>query len=248
MVDGISWDDILEQAGDAVADSYEPLPVDTYDLEVVEATHSITKKAPPRDMWRIQTKVTSEGKYKNRRVFTSVLLDPSNEGGLKYFFQKMGAMGLNREYFQSRPTNDAISGSLKGRSFRGKIIQKPYQGEIQNEIDRFLPPSQQAGPGPGAPTPPPAAAAPAAPAPAAPAAPAPAAPAPQAVGQGQPAPTAPDPGQTYVAPATEAVASPAAETVQTVPAPAPAPAPAAPAPQTQQGEVPPPPPLGNLPF
>lgn len=232
MVDGISWDQLLEQAGDTISDEYEPLPVDTYNLEVVEASHTITKKAPPRDMWRVQAKVV-DGKYKNRRLFANVILDPASEGGLKYFFQKMGAMGLNREYFATKPSNDAISGALKGRAFRGKVIQRPYQGEIQNDIDRFLPPASSATPAPGGFTPPPAAAA--APPQAAPPAPAPAAAAPPV-----PAPTPP---------------APAPEPVQAPQQPAePAPAPAAPAPapeqpqQSQAGAVPPPPPLGNLPF
>lgn len=231
MVDGISWDQLLEQAGDTISDQYEPLPVDTYNLEVVEASHTITKKAPPRDMWKVQAKVV-DGKYKNRRIFANVILDPASEGGLKYFFQKMGAMGLNREYFSTKPSNDAISGALKGRSFRGKIIQRPYQGEIQNDIDRFLPASTSAVPAaPGGPVPP-AASAPA---------PAPQAPAPAPAAPPAAAPAAPAPAPVAPAPEPAAAPQPPAE-------PAPAPAAPAPASEPQAGQVPAPPPLGNLPF
>lgn len=222
MVDGISWDDIINQAGDSLSDSYEPLPEDTYNLEVVEASHTITKTAPPRDMWKIQAKVV-DGKYKNRRIFTNVVLDTSSSDMLKFFFQKMGAMGLPSDYFKTKPTNEAISTALKSRPFRGKVTQKQWQGETQNEIKRFLPAAtgvaSTAAPAGATPPPPPAAAPPAPPA-----------------SEVAPPPPAPAPAPPVEQPASEAPAPPP---------PPPAPAPAAP---ENAGSVPPPPPLGKLPF
>lgn len=221
MVDGISWDQLLEEAGDEVADSFDPLPEGTYDLEVVEARHTKTKTTPSKDMWAVQYKVIG-GAFNNRRVFNNIVLTLDNQKALGFFFRNMGAHGLTREFFNTKPTNEAISTALRGRRTRGQVIQKPYNGETKNEIKGYRavadaatpPPAGAVAPPMGAtPPPPPAAAAPPAAAPAAPPAPAPEA----------PAPAAP-------------------------PAPAPAPAPAPPAPSEHAGAVPPPPPLSGLPF
>lgn len=239
-VDGISWDQLLEQAGDAVPDSFDPLPEGDYDLEVIEATHSMTKKTPSNNMWTVQSKVVG-GQFNNRRIWDRVVLTTDNQKALPFFFQKMGAMGLNREFFASKPTNEAITGALKGRRFRARIIQKPYQGEMKNEIGKYLAAGAAATPPAGAvPTAP--AGVPAPPMPAAPApAPAPPAPAPAAVPPVEAfAPVAVTPAPAAPAPAP---AAPAADPYAAAPAPAPAPAPV---PVPEQPVAPPP--LGNLPF
>lgn len=220
MTDGTSWDELMAQAGDAVTDSYAPLPENDYNLEVVEASFTMTKKVPSKKMWKIQAKVVG-GEFNNRRVFDNLVLSPESDKALGIFFSQMNVLGLNRDYFKTKPTDEAIAAALKGRQFKAKIIQKPYQGEIQNEIKRYIAPLAASQPPGGVPAPAaPAATAPPVPAPAAPAAP-PAAPA---------APPAPAP------------------VAQQPAAPAPAPAPAAPAPSPEAGVVPPAPPLENLPF
>ena len=217
MVDGITWDELLDQAGDEVTDTFEPLPESNYDLEVVEATYKPSTTG--KDMWKIQAKVLG-GTYNNRRIFDQLVLSRENQVAVRIFFQSMAVLGLNRDYFRSNPSNEQIAVALKGRRFVGKVTQKTYQGDLQNELKRYVKPLPVEAV-PGAPT-----AAPAAPA-APVAAPAPPAPAPA------PAPAAP--------PAAAAAAPPA-------PAPAPvAPVPAAP-PAAEGPAVPPPPPLQNLPF
>lgn len=207
MVDSISWDQLLEQAGDAVADTFEPIPVGDYDMEVVEATFQKSKGTPSRDMWKVQSKVVG-GAYNNRRIFDYVVLVQDTNETVGYFFSKMKAMGLSREFFASRPSNEAVSAALGGRKFRAKLKQETYNGDINNKIDRYLRPSASPAGGPAGPpaaaTPPPAAAP----------APAPAAAA--------PAPAAAPPVAPPVAP--EVAAAPPAA----APAPAPAPVPAAP--------------------
>lgn len=223
MVDGVTWSQLIEEAGDEVADSFDPLPEAVYDLEVVEARHTKTKTTPSKDMWAVQYKVIG-GSFNNRRIFNNIVLTLDNQKALGFYFRNMGAHGLTRDYFNTNPTNEAIASALKGRRVRAQVVQKPYQGETKNEIknyrklDDVATPPVAAVPG-GTPPPPVAAAAP----PAAPPAAAPPAAAP-------PAPP-------------EAAAPPAA--------PAPAAAPPAPppaAPPASDGAVPPPPPLQGLPF
>ena len=218
MTDGTSWEELMAQAGDAVTDTYEPLPENDYDLEVVEAQFALTKKVPQKKMWKIQCKVVG-GQYNNRRVFDQLVLSPESDKALGIYFSQMNVLGLSRDYFKTSPSDEAIAAALKGRQFKGKVVQVPFQGEIKNEIKRYIAPKAVAsappGAAPAAPTAPPAPPVPAAAAPAAPPAPA-------------PAPVA---------------AQPAA------PSPAPAPVPVAPPqPSPEAGAVPPAPPLEHLPF
>src|SRR5690606_31160264 len=98
-----------------------------------------------------------------------------------------------------KPTDEAIAAALKGRRAKVKVVQKPYQGDMQNEIDRFLAPLPLDGAPSGAP--------------AAPAAPAAAAPA------GVPAPPMPGAAATPPAPPTPAPATPSPQAGAVPPAP-----------------------------
>lgn len=204
MTESISWDQLIEEAGDTLATNFDPLPADDYDLEVVEASHVKTKTVPSKDMFKIQAKVVG-GAFNNRRIFDNIVLVTDSKQALGFFFRKMGAMGLSMDYFKSKPSNEAIASALKGRKFRAKIGQRTYQGEIQNEIKNYYPPrageSAVAAPAGSAPAPVPGASAPPVPS----AAPAPA-PAPAAA----PAPTEA---------AVEAPAAPSAPAAPPVPKP-----------------------------
>lgn len=218
MVDGISWDELLEEAGDDAATMFEPIPAGDYDVEVVEAPHRKTKGSPAKDSWNVQFKIIG-GAYNNRRVFDQLTISPESKGALRYFFGNMGALGLTQDFWKSKPTNEQVSSALKGRTTRIKVKHETYQGEIKERVEKYLRPAGGVSPQASAgATPPPAAATPPPP----PAAAAPAAP-PQAAPAPPPPPPAPEPVAEQPA------------------APAPAPAPAAPA-------TPPPPPLSNLPF
>lgn len=140
MVDSISWDELIEQAGDAVPTSYDPLTNGDYDLEVVEAKY--VKASTGKDMWKVQSKVIG-GEFNNRRIFDNVVLDPSN---LPWFFEKMAAMGLTLDYFKTKPDNNAVASALTGRKFRAKIVQKTHNGEVGNDIKKYLGSSAVAAP------------------------------------------------------------------------------------------------------
>lgn len=139
MTDGISWDELLDQAGDEATNAFKPLPDGPYDLEVVEAPNVMTKTVPSKPMWKLQAKVVG-GEFNNRRVFTNIVLGES-EGSVRYFFRNMGAMGLDRAYFQAKPTQDAISAALAGRRFRALVGHEEYNGDTKNTIEKFLAPT-----------------------------------------------------------------------------------------------------------
>ena len=160
MADTISWDQLMQEAGDDAVDTFEPLPEATYDLEVVEAKHTKTKTTPSKDMWAVQYKVIG-GAYNNRRIFNNIVLTLDNQKALGFFFRNMAAHGLTRDFFNTKPTNEAVASALKGRRTRGQVVQKPYNGEMKNEIKGYRAVSDVATPPAGAaPTAPPAGATP----------------------------------------------------------------------------------------
>ena len=183
----ISWDDLIRDAGDAVT-SFEPLPDNDYDLEVVSLQGGTTK-AGDKKKYDLKAKVVG-GPHNGRFIWDTIVLTPDSPNALGYFFKKMASFGLTLDFFKTRPSDEAIASAAKGRQFRAKIGSRVYNGEKKNEIKNYYPPLTGGGasPSPAMPAgaPPMPAAAPAPPSqpfaaqsqPAAP--PAPQAPAPQA--------------------------------------------------------------------
>lgn len=133
----ITFDQLIKQAGDSVPDSFEPLPAGDYELEVVEAKYK--KTSTGKDMWNLQSKVIS-GEYANRRIFDNIVLSPENQTALGFFFRNMAVLGFTKEVLANNPTPDQIAAGLAGRRYRAKIGHRTYQGELQNEVTRYVAP------------------------------------------------------------------------------------------------------------
>jgi hypothetical protein len=169
----LNWSDLIKDAGETT--SYEPLPDGDYELKVIESKAKSTQSG--KTMFSITTEVQG-GPHAKRRVWDNLTVSPENPKALAIFFSKMEALGLPRDYFNSNPSNAQIEQALLGRSFRGSLGKKTYNGNVSNEITKYF--RLVADTTAGVPVPPAPAAAPA-PAPVAAAAPAPApAPAPAA--------------------------------------------------------------------
>lgn len=255
-----SWNVLLEEAGDA-AGGFEVLPASDYDLKVIK---SEAKMAGSGNMMYTLTCEVTQGPYKGKKIYNVNLVVSDNPTALGFFFRKMNALGIDKQYFSTNPSDSQVAEALMDREFRGQVIIKPYQGEDRNEIKSFFPISKTA----AAPAPPPppsvpqaAAPAPAAAAPQTPIAPAPPAPA-AAVAAPAPAPVdttvaAPAPVQPEVPPVPDAAPVPAAAppappappvaapVAPVAAAPEAVPAPAVAAPSDQ---LPPPPPPAGSPF
>lgn len=170
----VNWSDLVKEAGETA--SYEPLPDGDYELKVIESKATVSQSG--KTMFKITTEVQS-GPHAKRRVWDNLVISPENNKALGMFFMKMGVLGLNKEYFNTNPTNAQIEQALLHRTFRGTLATRTYNGTQSNEIknynataavtnDAFAAAAAPAAP---APAPAPAAAAPApapAPAPAAP--------------------------------------------------------------------------------
>ena len=169
----LNWSDLVKEAGDV--SSYEPLPDGDYDLKVTEATAKVSQSG--KTMFSLKTEVQA-GPHAKRLVWDNLVVSPENNAALGMFFKKMSALGLGKSYFDQNPSNAQIEQALAGRTFRGQVGSRVWQGTKRNEIKMYyvIPsdtpttPVAAAAPAP-APAPAPVAAAPApapAPAPASP--------------------------------------------------------------------------------
>lgn len=194
-----SWDDLYKEAGE----SGGPLPIGDYDFQITGADHK--KTTGGKDMYVLKTVVVT-GAYKGKMVWNNMVVSPESQPAMEVFFRQMAALGLGKEFWMSKPTDEAICARLKGVYFRGNVAIETYNSVERNKFKSIKP--AVAGGGTTPPPPPPAPAPVAAAAPPAPAAPA--------------VPPPPPP----VAAAPEAPAAPPAPPAP-APAAAPEPAPAA---------------------
>lgn len=207
-----SWDDLYKEAGE----SGGPLPVGDYDFQITGAEHK--KTTGGKDMYVLKTVVVT-GAYKGKMVWNNMVVSPESQPAMEVFFRQMAALGLGKEFWMSKPTDEAICTRLKGVYFRGNVAIETYNSVERNKFKSIKP--AVAGGGVGAPPPPPP------PAPVAAAAPPAPAPAPAAPATPPPPPPPAPPAPVAEAPVAEPAPAPLAE------APAPAAAPAV--------DIPPPP-------
>jgi hypothetical protein len=188
-------------------------------------------------MVKVKYTVTS-GPHANRRVWNQYVVSPENPNAMSFFFQHLGAHGLDGAFIAQCAPGEAgvaqMAAAMLGTQVRLELGVEMYQGQNRNKVVKVMPPTTGAGmPSPqGTP-------AAAAPAPTPPAAP----PLPPA------APAAPAPPQPPAAPAAPTPAPPVPPTPETPdPAPAPAPpAPPVPEPAVTAPETPPQPPAPPAP-
>jgi hypothetical protein len=179
----LNWGDLVKDAGEV--GSYDPLPDGDYELQIIEAVAKVSQSG--KTMFAVKAQV-QVGAHAKRLVWDNLVVSSDNPTALGIFFRKMNALGLNRDFFATNPSNAQIEQALRGRSFRAQVGSRTWQGQKKNEIKTYYSvvgataapaaaaPVAAAAPAP-APAPAPAAAPAPAPAPVAEAAPAPAAPA-----------------------------------------------------------------------
>ena len=129
----LNWGDLVKDAGEG-ANSYEPLPDGDYELKVIEAKATVS--ASGKTMFKITTEV-QVGAHAKRRVWDNLVVSPENAAALGIFFGKMAALGLNREYFSTNPSNAQIEAAILNRPFRGQVGSRVWQGEKRNEIKKY---------------------------------------------------------------------------------------------------------------
>jgi hypothetical protein len=143
----VSWDDLLKEADKS---EFQPLPVGVYDFVVSKS--EATKSTGGKTMYKVTAEVENNSEYNRRKVFANLVVTPDSTAALMFFFRKMAAMGLDRDYFAAGPSEEAVAQALMGRKFRGKVKIEEYLGKDKNEIEEFMPPTggNAAGPPPPA--------------------------------------------------------------------------------------------------
>jgi hypothetical protein len=128
----LNWSDLVKEAGDV--SSYEPLPDGDFDLKVTEATAKVSQSG--KTMFSLKTEVQA-GPHAKRLVWDNLVVSPENNAALGMFFKKMSALGLGKSYFDQNPSNAQIEQALVGRTFRGQIGSRVWQGTKRNEIKMY---------------------------------------------------------------------------------------------------------------
>jgi hypothetical protein len=131
----VNFAELLKQAGTAAtSNNYAPLPDGDYDLKVIEAQATTTSTG------KLMFKVTNEvqgGPHDKRRVWDQLVISPDNPKAMNMFFMKATAMGLPTSYFEVNPSPAQVEQALLGRTFRGTLGTRSYNGNQSNEIKRY---------------------------------------------------------------------------------------------------------------
>lgn len=128
----LNWSELVKDAGDT--SSYEPMPEGDYELKVVESKATNTQSG--KTMFKVTTEVQG-GPFNKRKVWDNLTVSPENPKALTMFFVKMSALGLGKEFFDTNPSNAQIEAALLHRTFRGKVTQETYQGNVGNKIGTY---------------------------------------------------------------------------------------------------------------
>jgi hypothetical protein len=131
----INWADLVKNAGDAASNTnYEPLPDGDYELKVIQVETKTTQTG--KTMFKITNEVNG-GPYAKRRIWDQLVVTLDNKKAMEMFFLKTDAMGIPRNFFEANPSNAQIEQALTGRTYRGTLGKRTYNGKESNEIKRY---------------------------------------------------------------------------------------------------------------
>lgn len=128
----IDFNALMEEAGEG----FQPIPPGPYTVEVCKA--ELTTSSTQKPMIRAQLKILG-GPHNGRIVFDQYTLSAGNPRALGFYFDTMAALGLNREYFASNPSMEAVAQTLLGRQCNVQVSMKQYQGVDRNEVKNYRP-------------------------------------------------------------------------------------------------------------
>lgn len=140
----LNWSELIKEAADSGSVSLEALPDGDYELKVLESEAKQSQSG--KTMFAIKCQVQG-GASANRLVWDNLVVSPDNAAALGIFFRKMNALGLTQEaFFDKNPTNPQIEQAMVGRTFRGQIGSRVYNGQKRNEIKNYYASSAAAAP------------------------------------------------------------------------------------------------------
>ena len=104
----IDFNKLMADAGEG----FQPVPPGPYHVEVSksEATQSSTRKPQLKLQYRIL-----DGAHAGRILFDTETISAENADSLRFFFDHMAALGLDRAYFAANPPMPSVAAALMGR-------------------------------------------------------------------------------------------------------------------------------------
>ena len=117
-----------------------------FTVTIVEATPAQTSTG--KDQIKCKMKVES-GPYAGRVIFNNFVISPESPNAMRMFFQHLGVLGLDEEFFNSLPgdntDNQLIANALKNRRAVVTMGSEKYQGQDRERVKGWKP--AEGGPG-----------------------------------------------------------------------------------------------------
>lgn len=139
----IDWAALRQTAEDAT----KVLTEGEYDVTCIETSLKYAQSGNPMIVAQF---VVESGPAKGRMLFTNIVFSTEKAFALAMWFQKMDALGLDANYFATRPSLERVTADVRGKRVRVKVGQREFEGKTRNEITQMMPAT---GPAPSGGTP-----------------------------------------------------------------------------------------------
>src|SRR6266446_5449687 len=113
------------------------VPSGDYDVFVKEA--DTVQSGSGKPMFKVKF-VIENGPQAGRSLTNNFTVSTENPNALRWFFQHMAAMGLDRNFFSSGPSMDAVTSALVNRRCRIKVGQHMYNEQWVSDVKSVMPP------------------------------------------------------------------------------------------------------------
>lgn len=135
----VDFGSLMASMGEALSVT---IPVGDYDVFVksADAVQSSGGKPMIKCMFVIEN-----GPQAGRGITNNFTISTENPNALRYFFQHMAAMGLDRAYFTGGPSLDSAASALVNRRCRVTVGQHMYNEQWQSDVKKVMPPLGGAG-------------------------------------------------------------------------------------------------------
>jgi hypothetical protein len=135
MSDHLDWNAILDKQAEEGAAN---IPVEgKYPIIVIES--DAERASSGNWMIKVRCRVT-EGPYRDKDVWTRIVLALGNDVAMKFTLRKLRALGITREYLRTHnPSPSEIATMVKGAEAEADIAISEFEGEATNEIKSFRP-------------------------------------------------------------------------------------------------------------
>lgn len=143
---GLDWDAILEEQESADTE-FAAIPATSYTVEVESAEARVAQTG--NKMINLTCRVQG-GPYDGRLIWTNIVFATDNPTAMKFTLRKLKALGVTQEWLaRENPSTHTIASKIEGAVVEAEVTQRPWEGEMRNDIKSFK--SVSSAPGPSEP-------------------------------------------------------------------------------------------------